>query len=201
MPIDPVKIPQNVYIEDRIVGPLTLRQTLLMTVGCGFSYAIYSMLTKSYGNIGIPLTVICWIPGVLSAAFALIKVNDLTLMRICFLMLEKANKPSVRVFEPRTGIDIGTKAGVTIKETVKKDEPVVSTPVTTQNHSRFEQLSAVVDQAINTDEKALAVDVDPSDAIVPVRSVTPVNPSRIKADDSSSAASPLFQDILPPTRA
>ena len=40
MPIEPVKIPQNVYIEDRIVGPLTLRQTLIMAIGGGFSYAL-----------------------------------------------------------------------------------------------------------------------------------------------------------------
>jgi hypothetical protein len=213
MPIDPVKIPQNVYIEDRVVGPLTLRQTLLITLGCGFSYAIFSLLTKTYGNIGIPLTVICWIPGFLSVIFALVKVNDLTLMRICMLLLESSQKPSVRVWEPRTGIDIGAKVSVQSSAGAKPASTApVSTPVTMQNHSRFEELSSAVDQAIDSDEKALrstpkdtglTADVladAEQDAEVPVRVTTPVNPSRITAD-KVEGNSPLFTDLLPPKNA
>src|SRR3989338_8849472 len=100
MSIDPVKIPQNVYIEDRIVGPLTLKQIIIITLGAGFSYAMYSSLIKSFGSLSIPTTVIVWSPAFIAAAFALIRINDLSLMRICFLMLERFNKPSVRTWAP-----------------------------------------------------------------------------------------------------
>jgi hypothetical protein len=90
MPIDPVKIPQNVYIEDRIVGPLTLRQILIVGAGCGFSYAMWSMMTNAQGgSIGIPLTVMVWIPGALSVLFAFFKINDLSLFRLCLLTFER----------------------------------------------------------------------------------------------------------------
>ena len=72
MPIEPVKIPQNVYIEDRIVGPLTLRQIIMIAVGGGFSYALYASIAKSYGPPNLIVTVLVWLPAILSAIFALV---------------------------------------------------------------------------------------------------------------------------------
>lgn len=109
MPVQPIKIPQNVYIEDRIVGPLTLRQIIIVGIGCGFSYAIWSSISKAYGYVGIPLTAIVWIPGVISVMFAFVRVNDVSLFRICLLMLERINKPSTRTFSPRPGISINIR--------------------------------------------------------------------------------------------
>mgnify|MGYP003346360286 CR=1 FL=1 len=73
MPIEPIKIPQNVYIEDRIVGPLTLKQVIIVTIGGGFSYALWAMLSKTYGAISIPIQVMVWLPalGCVMAALGL----------------------------------------------------------------------------------------------------------------------------------
>src|SRR3989338_3795333 len=106
MPIDPVKIPQNVYIEDRIVGPLTLKQTLIMAAGGGFSYALYGSISKAYGSISIPITILVWIPCAICVVFALVKINDLSLAKICFLLLERFHKPAQRTWAPRRGISI-----------------------------------------------------------------------------------------------
>lgn len=144
MSIDPVKIPQNVYIEDRIVGPLTLRQTLIMAGGGGFSYALWATLSKTYGALSLPITIIVWIPAVIAAAFALIKVNDLSLMRLCFLMLEKTQKPRVRIFTPRRGIMINIHTGAAptdVKRALQEKELLKNQ----QTQEKIRELSSILD--------------------------------------------------------
>lgn len=106
MPIEPVKIPQNVQIEDRIIGPVTLRQLIITIIGCGISYAIWSSLQKAFGAVGITVTIMAWIPAVIFIAFAFVKVYDLSLFRIVFLMLERSVKPQTRTWAPRPGISV-----------------------------------------------------------------------------------------------
>lgn len=104
MPIEPVKIPQNVQIEDRIIGTVTLRQLIITIIGCGISYAIWSSLQKILGTVNIVVSIIVWIPAVIFIAFAFVKVYDLSLLRIVLLMIEKSVKPQTRTWAPRTGI-------------------------------------------------------------------------------------------------
>lgn len=105
MPIEPVKIPQNVYVEDRIIGPITLRQLIVMGIGAGISYVLYASATKG-GPVSIPLTIALWSPTMLAAAFAFLKVNDLTLFNIILLLIEHANKPSQRTWCQHPGLSI-----------------------------------------------------------------------------------------------
>lgn len=140
MPIQPIKIPQNVYIEDRIIGPLTLRQIIVVCIGCGFSYALWASISKSYGYVGIPLTVMVWIPGALSALFAFVRVNDLSLLRICLLLLERFNKPSIRTWEPRRGISINIRTfSAPGRDARQRDAPVTEAP------QKLEELSSMLD--------------------------------------------------------
>lgn len=105
MPIEPVKIPQNVYVEDRIVGPITLRQLIILGLGAGLSYVLYGTATKT-GPVSLPLTIALWSPTLVAAAFAFLRVNDLSLFNIILLMIEHANKPSQRVWSQHPGISI-----------------------------------------------------------------------------------------------
>ncbi len=139
MPIDPVKIPQNVYIEDRIVGPLTLRQILTVALGGGFSYILYITAQKMYGAPGIITTAILWIPGLLSIVFAFITINDLSITRLLLLTVEKMGKPSTRLFEPRSGISINIKTAIA-PEPEKKAAPAAPT-------TSFADLSEVLDRS------------------------------------------------------
>ena len=110
MPIEPVKIPQNVYIEDRIVGPLTLRQIIISMIGIGFSYAMWASIAKVYGYVPWHITVIVWIPGALSVIFAFVKVNDLSMTHLLLLFLERAQKPTTRVYGPRRGLTVNARS-------------------------------------------------------------------------------------------
>jgi hypothetical protein len=142
MAIEPVKIPQNVYIEDRIVGPLTLRQTMIMALGGGFSYAMYSLVSKANGAPpGMAATIILWLPCVISVAFALIKINDLSLSRILLLSIERAQKAPVRTWSPRRGISI------TIRTSSGKKDTRSQGPTTPQGEAqqKIKELSNLID--------------------------------------------------------
>ena len=123
MAIEPVKIPQNVQIEDRLFGPITLRQTIISLIGAGISYALWSTLQKLYGSAGIALSIIAWSPMAVFVVFAFVKVYDLSLLRLCFLLLEKTVKPQTRIWVPRTGITMHLQTFVKPDKEKKKETP------------------------------------------------------------------------------
>lgn len=94
------KIPQNVGIEDKIVGPLTLRQLIIIAVGSAISYVFFAILSKVY-ELNILEYIIVALPALLAVAFALIKINDIPLTKYIFLFLEFAMKPKKRVWDHR----------------------------------------------------------------------------------------------------
>jgi len=210
MAIDPVKIPQNVYIEDRIVGPLTLKQIIIVTVGCGFSYALFSMISKSYGVVALPLEVLVWVPGVLSFIFAFVRINDLSMLKLCLLLVERMNKPMTRTWTPRRGLIINVRTFTT-------PATQAHTPLTTvieQKQQRIAELSTVLDRPMQNE----TVDDDLSPAMetpdtaaadeavkepAPETERRPVNPQRISATPlstpvdgvASTGSVSIFRDI------
>lgn len=115
MPIEPVKIPQNVYVEDRIIGPVTLRQLIITGIGAGISYVLFATVTKA-GVTDITIRVLTWIPAVIAAAFAFLKINDLSLFNIILLIIEGMNKPNVRYWSPHSGLSINVITHQSVKE-------------------------------------------------------------------------------------
>ncbi len=105
MPIEAVKIPQNVQIEDRVIGPISLRQIILMLIGGGISYMIFSVVSQT-GTTSLVPKVLSWIPLFITVLFAFIKVHDVSLLRMCLLMVERSIKSPTRVYGPRKGINI-----------------------------------------------------------------------------------------------
>ncbi len=126
MPIEAVKIPQNVYVEDHIIGPVSLRQLIITGVGAGISYMIFSAATKA-GVSSIPVKVMCWIPALIAAMFAFLKINDLSLLRIILLVVEGMNKPRERVWSPSAGLSINLITRETVQKYDAAQEKVAST--------------------------------------------------------------------------
>jgi hypothetical protein len=223
MPIEAVKIPQNVHIEDRIIGPLTLRQIIIMAVGGGVSYAIYASLVKAYGSLDIVTSVIIWIPAVLCAAFALIKINDLSLMRMLFLTLERLIKAPVRTWTPRQGISINIRMYAESEKQQRKRHQVEQQDASVAQN-KIQQLSSMIDTAFDDvplpkESAPVAAPApapvapavaEPEEVVVPVKEkeaprTLAVNKDRVKADgavsDGKITSLSVFRDILPPTQA
>lgn len=197
MPIEPVKIPQNVYIEDRIVGPLTLRQVIICAVGCGFSYAAYSIASKAYGSLPLPLTIILWVPGALSIVFAFLKFNDLTMLQMLLLTLERMSKAPVRVWTPRRGLSI------TIRTGSSAPAATVPTVLKERDDTKFDKFTAILDQqSVTQDETASAALTDermPTETEADITSTVsplPVNKARISVTPLKQSETPDAQQAL-----
>ncbi len=169
MAIEAIKIPQNVQIEDRIIGPLTLRQILLVSLGNGFSYALFTSISKAYGLVSIPIQILVWVPGVLSIAFAFVRINDLSMLRLCMLMLERMNKPTVRIWGPRRGIIINIRTFSTPEKQGLSDK---GTAEDLSKEKHFDEISALLDRPMEGESAA----------------VKPVDPARIQVSKQSETS-------------
>lgn len=182
MPIDPVKIPQNVYVEDRIIGPVTLRQIMIILAGSGMSYAIWAAM-KSAGSVSPIQSGIAWIPAIIAVLFAFVNINGISLFRIVLLLIERVNKPAKRTWQPRRGIyiNIVTKAPrKSNTESIKKEEQ--------RKNTAIEELSRLLDQG-PTKSAFDSLQEEPEK-----ENTKPVNPERISANTSEDA---FIDDIKP----
>ncbi len=185
MPIEPVKIPQNVYVEDRIIGPITLRQIMMVMISAGTSYAIWAAM-KASGPVNATQTTLAWIPTVIGVIFAFVKINGISLFRIVLLGIERIDKPAKRVFSPRQGVYVN------IVTKIVKDEPTKGPTKSVPGKStQIEELSRVLDQGpseIPGTEGNLEGLMEE-----PAREAKPVNPGRIRVDEREKP----IDDIAP----
>lgn len=194
MPIEAVKIPQNVYVEDRIIGPVTLKQLAIVGAGAGLSYILYSFAAKA--GAGVPVQIACWTPTVIAAAFAFLKINDLSLFNIILLMIEGMQKPTTRFWSPHAGLSINIITRQAAKELTTKNDKLAESAsrladVTRQLEKRQEAMNAL---AAHEDPKPDNVDgiktkfaqaMEPSLPEEPVS----VNPERVSTDGLDQARS------------
>jgi hypothetical protein len=211
MPIEPVKIPQNVQVEDHIIGPITMRQLILLIIGAAISFAIWNV-TKAAGFVDIFSLAVSWSPVVIMAAFAFVKVNDLSLLRIIFLIVEGMQKPSHRTFGPRPGVAINVQ---TYYRTQSK-----TTSTEGQTHiaeEKLQSLSKLLDEGAPNEVEQTEVRVRDTaeDDESPSR---PVDPRRVKVEtpkpksanvdtiaspsktNTPSTQTPLIRDVHPPAQ-
>lgn len=157
--MDYVKIPQNVRVEDKLIGPLSLRQIIIIAVGGGTSYVLFAGISKTYGSVPIFAHVFIWIPLALCAAIALVKINDIPLTRYAFLVFELMVKPRKRVWQPRRGLDVLPRATTSRMSRKKKkaEEEAASAEATAareeKSEFRLEELSVVLDREGEAVEK------------------------------------------------
>jgi hypothetical protein len=90
------KIPQEIGNEDHLIGPLSLRQLIIVGVGGGLAYMIYISLAKTTDPIiYVPPMVIIIL---LTLAIAFFKKDNLTFTRMILLFLEMAINPTKRIW-------------------------------------------------------------------------------------------------------
>lgn len=113
------KVPQNVQREDKIVGPLTLRQLIICGVGGGISYAIYVSLGKEY-------LWITWLPpvafiAIITLLFAFVRPLDMDFSRFLAVYLEWVLLPQKR-FWVQSSAEIITSMYSSVKEQTKVEK-------------------------------------------------------------------------------
>lgn len=134
------KIPQNIGIEDKIVGPFSLRQLIILAVGGGISYTLFAISSRLY-ELNVIEYILIALPALFSLAAAMLKIHNVTFTKYILLMLEFAIKPRKRIWDHR-GIsalvapDLREKTGA--KEKGK-------TPEKSRKNVNLSQLSAMLD--------------------------------------------------------
>lgn len=192
MPIEPVKIPQNVYIEDRIVGPLTLKQIIISMLGMGFSYALWASIAKAYGSVPLHITVIVWIPAAIALMFAFVRINDLSMSHILFLTIERFSKPQIRVYGPRRGLTVQTRSFTA----PKPQSHFTSQPQ--RSDADVAELSALLDQTPSDEEALQGLALPPRPVQKDRVTVNPLRPEDIEEVQSPTGRT-LIHDILHPS--
>lgn len=82
------KVPQNVQRADQILWFLTLPQLILLIVGFGISYWLFTTLNKIFILDQIS-QILVWIPGGIAAAFAFVKIKRIPLFKFILLLFEQ----------------------------------------------------------------------------------------------------------------
>ncbi len=174
MAINPVKVPQNVYVEDHVIGPLTLRQIILMIIGGGTSYMIFMGFQKTYGKVPLPITAACWVPFLIATAFAIVKVNDLSLFRIVLLSVERSYKSPNRVWVPRKGLSIHIRTSVALKEDEEEERKRKNKKVPTEDtQTQISRLSSIVDKGLEFDDPLLEAEMsEPTPSVTSASATT-----------------------------
>jgi hypothetical protein len=152
------KVPQNVQREDRIVGPLTLKQLIICGIGFMIAYAIYNSLSKYY--IWITWIVPVGIVAIITIAFAFARPLDLSFSKYILRWIEFTVLPrkrfwilnSAEAYPPTTGA-IKPKASITEKQAADKALSVLD------KRKKLEEITKI----LNTQQKPQ--NLPPSDKI------------------------------------
>ena len=137
------KIPQDVQMEDKIVGPLTLKQLIIVGIGGGIDYFLYTSLSQVYLLEVWLLPVI--VIGLLTAAIAFLKIRGLKFTEYVLYSLEFYFKPRKRVWNQGGGevFTSITTPKVKSKADKAKEKQLKKAPKDT---SKINDISALLDK-------------------------------------------------------
>lgn len=128
------KVPQNVRREDRIVGPLTLKQLIICGVGALIAYAIYTSLGRWY-------IWITWLPPVvvvvaITVAFAFVRPLDLSFGTWILRWIQFSLLPRKRMWVKGSGEVLST-----LRSTSSKRESKTSISPKNEEEERKKKLA------------------------------------------------------------
>ena len=137
------KVPQDVQREDQILWFLTLRQLIMLIVGFGLSYWIWSSLSKKYELHAVEI-IFVWLPAAIAAAFAFLKIKGIPLLKFFLLLMEQFMfRPPRRYWILHGGEPfVSMTTSFTMKRKKKEKAPIVAKNVTSR---KIRKLAAILD--------------------------------------------------------
>jgi len=128
------KVPQNIDLEDKIVGPLTLIQFLYIISGGIIVYLLFLTLgpTFFFWVLSVPVAAI-------AIAMAFLKIQDQPLSHFIKAGLMYLSRPKIRIWQ-RHGVNISA-----IKAAPVKKEGSTTLPKKKIEKSELEKIAQVLD--------------------------------------------------------
>lgn len=132
------KVPQNVQREDTIIGPLTLKQLIIVGIGGGIAYATYISLAKTYFiEIWLPPVAIITI---ITLLFAFVKVHNLKFHVYLANLIEYKVLPKKRIWIQGTGTPF-----ISLLDTLKENKKTKKKSEKQKPSKSIEELSTILD--------------------------------------------------------
>jgi hypothetical protein len=135
-------VPQFIEVEDKIIGPLTLRQFLYFLAAGGVVFLFYMFFT-------LPIMIILSVPIILFAiALAFYKPNGRPFQVLLFAMFRFFTRP--RLYKWKRVPELAPKV---IKSVTRKEEEKDRGKIKEVTESRLKQLAWVLDTAGGLEER------------------------------------------------
>src|SRR3989339_2090179 len=126
-------VPQFIEVEDQILGPITIRQFLILLVG-----GLINFLAYKFADFTLFIVTVVVIGG-LSLVFAFVKVNGQTFHYFVLNLIQTLRRPGLRVWGKWYSND-------ELKYLIKKGadiEPVETTEKKAARHDHIRDLSLI----------------------------------------------------------
>lgn len=131
------KIPQNVNLEDKIFGPLTLKQ-FLIALGAGIvTFVSFSIFYTLSPLVFWAITVIAW---AVAGTFIFVRPNDQPFSKFIFSFIWFATKPSRRAWKR-----IPSLGEITLRDEHAVPKVTRKQPSESEVRSKLQHLAHVVD--------------------------------------------------------
>ncbi|MCC6643261.1 PrgI family protein [Candidatus Peregrinibacteria bacterium] len=137
------KVPQDVQREDRIVGPLTLRQLIICGIGFSMAYAIYTFVGRDYEVITALIPVI--IIAIITITFAFVKPLDLVFEKYILFLIESLVLPPKRFWLKGTG-DPSRLSYIPAPSAKKKINPKEAELAGVKKKKSIEEITKILDK-------------------------------------------------------
>ncbi|MFA7308986.1 MAG: PrgI family protein [Patescibacteria group bacterium] len=173
---DQYKIPQNIDIEDKILGPFTLRQFLYMIGGGSLLYILF----LSFGQSNFTLFVLIALPvALLVFALVFIRVNEQPFLGFLQSFIIYSLDPKIKIWKKSTHIK--SIMAQSAQEATHGSRAIVRRSKKGALKSRLAQLTTIIDtQGYKTE----AEDTDLGDRIVSPFD-TETTPDQLTVDESN----------------
>ncbi len=126
------KVPQNIDMQDRIIGPLTMIQFVYAIIGSGLAYSIIVTLPKPFSYVlAAPV-------AVFTLALSFIKINERPFLDFFLAMIGFMTAPKQRVWHHNPGDSMN----VAIYKPHKAEKTIQSKNI---SHEKIEQLAHKLD--------------------------------------------------------
>jgi len=128
------KVPQNIDMQDRILGPLTMVQFIYAVVGFGLCYAIFS-------GVPAPLSYLLVIPiALFVVCLDFVKVNERPFINFVLSAVQFAASPKQRFWSQGSDSDMEVEIYHATKEQTYHPHKEIS-------HAEIEALAGKIDTA------------------------------------------------------
>lgn len=137
-------VPQFIDVEDKILGPFSVRQFIILIAGAGLIFASYKLF-GFYTFLAVAVLV-----GVMTLALAFLRVNGSPFHQFLLNLWQTLRKPRMRVWHKVVSTN---DLSLPVAPTLPVQELTKKSPLTA---SRLAQLSLIVDTGgVYHDEESL----------------------------------------------